>query len=253
MTGANQPTSRAVLVTGAARGLARGIVADLAGAGYRVAFTFRPGGSSPDETLAGVQRRGAEAFAIACDHSLEGETTSAVRAVESGFGGIDILIHTVGPMVIRRFERSTLDDYRAMLDANLRSAVEAAFAVLPSMRERRFGRLVFFGMNGSHDTLPARGLSFYAAAKAAVVSFARTLALEEAKYGITVNAIEPGDIRDKEIDRAAAREVAAKNPTGHAGSWEDVAHAVRFLISDEAGFINGVVIPVSGGLREAHE
>jgi len=140
-----------------------------------------------------------------------------------------------------------------MLDANLRSAVEAAFAVLPSMRERRFGRLVFFGMSGSHDTLPARGLSFYAAAKAAVVSFTRTLALEEAKYGITVNAIEPGDIRDKGIDRAAAREVAAKNPTGHAGSWEDVAYAVRFLISDEAGFINGAVIPVSGGLRQPHE
>jgi 3-oxoacyl-[acyl-carrier protein] reductase len=253
MTGANHQTSRAVLVTGAARGLARGIVADLAGAGYRVAFTFRPNGTPPDATLADVQRSGAEAFAIACDHAIEGETAKVLRTVESGFGGIDVLVHAVGPMLVRRFERSTLDDFHAMFDANVRSAVEAASAVLPSMRAKRFGRLVFFGMNGSQATLPARGLSLYAAAKAAVVSFARTVALEEAKYGITVNAIEPGDIREKEQGRAAARDVPAKNPTGHAGSWEDVAYAVRFLISDEASFINGVVVPVSGGLREANE
>ena len=252
MTSATRSTSRAVLVTGAARGLARGIVSDLAGAGYRVAFTFRPDGTPPDATLAAVQRLGAEAFALACDHAVEGETAKAVRTVESGFGGIDVLVHAVGPMLIRRFERSTLDDYRAMFDANVRSAIEAASAVLPSMRAKGFGRLVFFGMNGSHDTIPARGLSLYAAAKAAVVSFARTLALEEAKHGITVNAIEPGDIREKEIDRAAARAVPAKNPTGHAGSWEDVAYAVRFLVSNEASFLNGVVIPVAGGWT-AHE
>jgi 3-oxoacyl-[acyl-carrier protein] reductase len=247
------PTSRAVLVTGAARGLARGIVADLAGAGYRVAFTFRPGGTPPDATLAAVQLRGAEAFAFACDHALEGATADAVRAVEEAFGGLDVLVHAVGPMLIRRFERSSLDDYRAMFDTNLRSAVEAALTALPPMRERSFGRLVFFGMNGSHVTLPARGLSLYAAAKAGLVSFARTLALEEAKHGVTVNVIEPGDIREKEIDRREARALATKNPTGHAGSWEDVAYAVRFLVSDDASFINGATIPVTGGLREPHE
>src|SRR4029077_18553891 len=148
------------------------------------------GGTPPDETLAAVNRRGAEAFAFACDHAIEGATADAVRVVEEAFGGLDVLVHAVGPMLIRRFERSSLDDYRAMIDTNLRSAVEAAFAVLPPMRERGFGRLVFFGMNGSHVTLPARGLSLYAAAKAAVTSFARTLALEEAKHGITVNVVE---------------------------------------------------------------
>jgi len=250
---ATPPKSRAVLVTGAARGLARGIVADLAGAGYRVGFTFRPGGTPPDETLAAVQRRGAEAFAFACDHAVEGATADAVRVVEDEFGGLDILVHAVGPMLIRRFARSSLDDYRAMFDTNVRSAVEAALAALPPMRERAFGRLVFFGMNGSHATLPARGLSLYASAKAALVSFARTLSLEEAKHGVTVNVVEPGDIRDKEVDRSTARALAAKNPTGHAGSWEDVAYAVRFLVSDEASFINGSAIPVTGGLREPHE
>ncbi len=156
-------------------------------------------------------------------------------------------------MTIERFERSSMATYRAMLESNLTSAVEGAFAVLPGMREQGFGRLVFFAMNGSHVTQPARGLAFYGAAKAGVAAFARTLALEEARRGITVNVVEPGDIRDKETDRAGARLLSAKNPTGHAGSWQDVAGAVRFLISDAAGFINGMTIGVNGGLVEPHE
>jgi len=84
----------------------------------------------------------------------------------------------------------------------------------------RFGRLVFFGMNGTHVTQPGRLMSLYGAAKAGVVAFARTLALEEARYGITVNVIEPGDIRDKTATRDEARLIKADNPTGHAGSWK---------------------------------
>ena len=154
---------------------------------------------------------------------------------------------------MKRFAKSTLADYAAMLDGNLRSAVEGSFAVLPGMRERGFGRLVFFGMNGSHATLPARSMSLYGAAKAAVVAFARVLALEEASRGITVNVIEPGDIRDKKVDRAGASLIPANNPTGHAGSWQDVAYAVRFLVSDDASFINGMTLGVNGGLVEPHE
>jgi 3-oxoacyl-[acyl-carrier protein] reductase len=191
--------------------------------------------------------------AIAADHARLGETGASVRAAEAALGGLDILVHAVGPIVVKRFAKSTIDDYRAMLDANLTSAVEAAFAVLPGMRERGFGRLVYFGMNGSHETRPARGMSLYAAAKAGVVAFARSLASEEAARGITVNAVEPGDIRNKDVDRAGARAIPAENPTGHAGSWEDVAYAVRFLVSDEASFITGMTIGVNGGLVEPHE
>ncbi|MBC5800684.1 MAG: SDR family oxidoreductase [Candidatus Eremiobacteraeota bacterium] len=234
--------------------MGRGIAVELASHGYRVAFTFRPAGTPPDETTRRIcARGGAQSLAVAADHEREGETAAAIRNVESSLGGIDVLVHAVGPLVTHVFARASMEDYHRTLAGNLSSAVEAAFAVLPGMRERRFGRLVLFGMNGSHATVPARNLSLYAASKAAVVSFARTLALEEAHHGITVNAIEPGDIRDKDIDRATARSVAGKNPTGHAGSWEDVAAAVRFLIADEAGFINGVVLGVNGGLAAPYE
>ena len=247
-------SGRVALVTGAARGLARAVVVELARAGYRVAFTFRPGGTPPGATLAALAEAGADAGrAFPADHLHEGETARVVAAASDALGPIEVFVHAVGPIVVKRFTNLTAADYRTMLDGNLGSAVEGAWAVLPAMRERGFGRLVFFGMNGSHATLPTRGMTLYGAAKAAVVGFARALALEEAARGITVNVIEPGDIRDKEIDRAGARLIAANNPTGHAGSSEDVAFAVRFLVSDDASFINGMTIGVNGGLVEPHE
>lgn len=244
---------RVALVTAGSAGLARGVVVGLASAGYRVAFTYRQGGTSPDATLAAVRERGSDALALAADFARNGDGAKAVAAVESRFGRLDVLVHAIGPMLIRRFERSTLDDYEMLLQTNLGSAVECAAAALPGMRARGFGRLVFFGMNGSHATQPARGMSLYGAAKAGVTAFARTLALEEARHGITVNVIEVGDIRNKDADREAARAIPAKNPTGHAGSWEDVAYAVRFLVADEASFINGAVIGVNGGLADVYE
>jgi 3-oxoacyl-[acyl-carrier protein] reductase len=246
-------SGRVALVTGAAAGLAKGVALRLAERGERVAFTYRPGGTPPDETLALLRPHDPGVLAVPADLARFEAAAEVVRAVEAARGPVDILVHAVGPIVVKRFARCTPDDYRAMTDANLGSAVAVAFAVLPGMRERRDGRLVFFGMNGSAVTRPARGMALYGAAKAAVVTFARALALEEAANGITVNVIEPGDIRDKDAGRAAARERAANNPTGHAGSWEDVAAAVLFATAEENGFLNGMVLGVNGGLTEPHE
>lgn len=245
--------SRVALVTGAAAGLGKGIALALARAGYRVAFSYRPGGTAPDATLGLVRPHDPGVVAFPADHARREDAAELVRGVEGTRGPIDVLVHNVGPIVVKRFARSTPAEAQAMIDGNLGSAIALAFAVLPGMRERRFGRLVFFGMNGSHVTLPARGMALYGAAKAGVVTFARTLALEEAAYGISVNVIEPGDIRDKDAGRAAARAIPANNPTGHAGSWEDIADAVRFAIADENGFLNGMVLGVNGGLTEPHE
>lgn len=240
-------------MTGAAAGLARGIALRLAQRGERVAFTYRPGGTPPDATLAVLRPYDPDALALPADLARWEAAAEVVRAAEAARGPVDVLIHAVGPIVVKRFERCTPDDYRAMLDGNLRSAVAVAFAVLPGMRERRDGRIVYFGMNGSSVTQPAPGMALYGAAKAGVVTFARALALEEAANGIAVNVIEPGDIRVKTSDRAAAGAQAANNPTGHAGSWEDVAAAVLFATAEDNGFLNGMVIGVNGGLTGPHE
>lgn len=170
-----------------------------------------------------------------------------------GFGPFDTLVHAVGPLVVKRFAASTLADYREAFDGNVRSAVQAARAVLPAMREARFGRIVFFGMLGSAQTRPFKSLSLYAAAKSAVVAFARSLAVEEAPHGITVNVVAPGDIREKTLDRAQALAREAKNPRGRPGSYEDVADAIRFFVARERDFVTGTVIEVTGGLQSAAE
>jgi len=246
-------SSRIALVTGAAAGLARGIALSLARDGMRIAFTYKPGGTDPDPVRALLAAHDPAALAIPADFTAEGTAAEVVARIERERGPVDVLVHAVGPIVVKRFSDSTAADYTAMVSGNLGSAVSLAFAVLPGMRARGFGRLVYFGMNGSHVTQPARLMSLYGAAKAAVVTFARALSLEEAASGITVNVIEPGDIRDKTADRAAARQIAAGNPTGRAGSWEDIAAAVRFVVAEDAGYLNGMVLGVNGGLIAAHE
>ena len=244
---------RSALITGAAAGLARGVALELARAGYDIFFTYRPGGTPPQATLDLLQGEGFAARAFGVDFmASEDDVAAALRAI-SEIAFIDVLVHAVGPMKIARFERSTMNDYHEMIDGNLRSAIQAAAAVLPSMRERHFGRLVFFGLGGSAATQPARGLALHAAAKAGLVAFARSLALEEGQYGVTVNVIEPGDIREKYRSRAEARTIAAANPVGRPGSWEDIADAVAFLVRDDSDYLTGVVLNVGGGLAEVYE
>lgn len=244
---------RSVLVTGAASGLAAGIAADLASDGFeRVTITYRT--TSPEKTLESIETAGAIARAARIDFSAnEPEITEALDALLAEHGPFDALVHGVGPMVVRRFERTTMDDYREMFDGNVRSAVLAARTVLPFMRAHQFGRIVFFGMNGSSETRPHRGFALHQAAKSAVVAFARTLAIEEAAHNITINVIEPGHIKDKRIARADALSVPSPSPRGRAGSYEDVADVVRFLLAPERDYLTGAVISVTGGLTQADE
>ena len=241
-----------ILVTAAAAGLAQRVVVSLAQDGHDVVFTYRPEGTPPDATLELLRAAGSDAQAFPVEFA--GDEHAVTESLQAALKPpVEALVHAVGPMVIRRFEKSTEADYREMIDGNFRSAVIAARLVLPAMRERGFGRLIFFGMNGASVTRPARSLSLHLAAKAAVVAFARTLALEEAKRGITVNVIEPGDIRQKTISREEALKTEAANPRGRPGTADDIASAVRFFLNPENDFINGAVLAVSGGLIEPYE
>ncbi len=245
--------TRRALVTGAAAGLAAGIAQVIARDDFaHVAITFRT--TSPDATLAAIEAGGAEASAHRVDFcDAEEKVASALEEIVATAGPFDTLVHAVGPITVKRFAKLSTAQTREMIAGNFESAVLAARAVLPAMRERRFGRLIYFGANGSSETRPELGLSVYGATKSAVTAFARTLAVEEAPAGITVNVIEPGDIRDKRITRDEARRAQARNPRGRPGSFEDVADVVRFLIAQERDFVTGAVIGVTGGLLTADE
>jgi 3-oxoacyl-[acyl-carrier protein] reductase len=244
---------RRALITGAASGLAAGIAPAVARDGFtHVAITYR---STPqDATLSAIEAAGARAGAARVDFLDEPEIVeSALDELVRRQGPFDTLVHAVGPLVVKRFARASLDDYREAFDGNVRSAVLAARATLPAMRAAEFGRVVFFGMIGSSETRPFRAFSLYQAAKSALVAFARCLALEEAASGITVNVVSPGHVREKTLSRAEALARAAHNPRGRAGSYEDVADLVRFLIAPERDFLTGAVIEVAGGLQTAGE
>ncbi|MEO9170325.1 MAG: SDR family oxidoreductase [Candidatus Baltobacteraceae bacterium] len=244
---------RRALVTGAASGLAAGIAAHLARTGFeQVTITYRT--TSPEATLQAVVANGALANAVRIDFSADVlEVEALLETCVHAHGPFDTLVHAVGPLVVKRFARLTMADYQEMFDGNMRSTVMAARAVLPAMREAQFGRIVVFGMNGSSETRPYRGFTLHQAAKSAVVAFARGLALEEAQHGITVNVIEPGDIRHKEITREDARARSGPAPRGRPGSYEDVADAVSFFVAPDRDFITGAVLSVTGGLTEADE
>ena len=245
--------NRRALVTGAASGLAAGIAADLARDAFaRVAITYRT--TPPDATISAIEAAGARGSAVSLEFLGDADTIErGLAEIVARHGPFDTLVHGVGPLVAGRFERATLDDYREAFDGNVRSAVLASRAVLPAMREASFGRIVFFAMLGSAETRPFRSLALYAAAKSALVGFARALAIEEAARNITVNVVAVGDIREKTLTREQARQRTADNPRGRPGSYEDVADAVRFFIAEERDFITGAVLDVNGGLQRAAE
>ncbi len=244
---------RRALVTGAAGGLAAGIAADLARDGFaHVAITYRS--TPPDATLAAIERAGARASAAQIDFLDEPSTVeSALDAIARTQGPFDTLVHAVGPMLVKSFERSTLEDYDAIFDGNVRSAVLALRATLPAMRAARFGRVVLFGSIGAREMRAFRSLALYQAAKSALVAFARSLAVEEAGNGVTINVVVPGDISDKSLPRDRARDQRAGNPRGRPGSYEDVADAVRFFVAAERDFVTGAVLEVTGGLQTAQD
>jgi len=240
--------ARVALVTGSAGGLMRGVCVSLARRGFSIAAHHRPDGANADETALAVRAAGGTCFAFPADVTTSAGASSLVDAARGRLGRIDALVCGVGPMMIKDAIDTSLEEFDEMISGNLTSAFLTIRATLTVMREQRHGRIVCFGMTGSETTQGFRHLSAYVAAKAGLTAFIKTLALEEGPYGITCNLVNPGDIRDKEADRKTAAERRDyRNPTTRPGSWEDVGDAVAFLTSDEASFVNGAVLTVSGG------
>ncbi|MDQ6768179.1 MAG: SDR family oxidoreductase [Candidatus Eremiobacteraeota bacterium] len=241
-------TQRSALVTGSASGLMRGVCVSLAQRGYAIAANYRAPRTNADDTVRAVRAAGGRIEAFAADVSLPDQAASLVAATQQAFGSIDVLVCGAGPMIVKDVNTTTLDEYRLMVDGNMSSVFYTVKAVLPLMRERHFGRVITFGMTGAEVTMGWRHLAAYAAAKSAVITFTRSLALEEGPNGITCNVVNVGDIRDKNADRSAVLQRRDyRNPLMRPGSWQDVGDAVAYLASDDASFVTGSVLNVNGG------
>lgn len=234
------------LVTGAARGIGRGIAEALASSGATVALVDREPGV--EDAAAAITAAGGAARAFVADVSDAGQVRSVVDDVLAEFGAIDVLVNNAAIDHAVPVVEMSLERWQEMLDVNLTSVFLCCQAVLPSMIERKSGRIVNIGSN-----LALKGgerLAHYCAAKAGVHGFTRALALEVAEHGITVNTVAPGPVETEMLFSLPDDWLAAKKqemPVGRFGTIDEIVPVVLLVASRSASFFVGSTINVSGG------
>ncbi|QHN02437.1 SDR family NAD(P)-dependent oxidoreductase [Granulicella sp. WH15] len=233
---------RVALVTGGSRGIGRACAIALAEAGCVVAVNYLASEAAAQEVVAAIHAGGGEGFAVQCDVSSEPQVAEMVAAIESRCGAIDIAVNNAGISIRRPLAEITSSDWERSISQNLTSAFLVSQAVLPGMRERRWGRLIFVssiaaqsgGVIGPH----------YAASKAGMLGLTHSYASLLAKEGITSNAIAPALVVTDMIrgNNAAKPELL---PVGRFGEAEEVAEAVVMVAGN--GFMTGQTINLNGG------
>ena len=239
---------RVALITGGSRGIGRGIAVRLARDGARVAIAYRSNKVAAQQTLRQLQTSGADCVAVETDITDAARAEQLLRTVADRFGRIDIVVNNVGDFRWGTLAESSLQDWQDVFSSNLMTVLYISRAALPHMRRGRWGRIINLGAVGAERAFGQAKISAYAAAKAAVVALSRSLALEEAKNGITVNVVNPSSIDEKELTLNEARRMRdARFPIGRPPTVEDVAATVSFFASEEAEYVTGQVVNVSGG------
>ncbi|MDI2125742.1 SDR family NAD(P)-dependent oxidoreductase [Yinghuangia seranimata] len=243
------PRPRVALVTGSSRGLGGAIARRLALDGLAVAVNALHDDTQLRRVARDIRADGGTAEAFAADVTDHRQAGRMVAAVRSTFGAVDVLVlNATGPQPEAPLADVGWDDHLAQLDFFVKSPVFLGQAVIPGMRERRHGRIV--QIDSEVADRPPPGRSAYATAKSAQIGLTRSWARELAPDGITVNTVAPGFVPVERHADVPAGECAAylsTVPIGRMGTPDDVAHAVSFLASVEAGFITGQRILVDGG------
>ncbi len=245
---------RTVVVTGGGGGIGGAICRRFAGEGAKVAVLDR----AADAAGATAGAIGPAALAVTCDITDRASVDAAVERVTAELGPIDVLVNNAGWDLFKPFAATTPDDWQRLIDINLVGALHLHHAVLPQMVERQQGRVVTIASDAAR--VGSSGEAVYAACKGGLVAFTKTLAREHARHGITLNVVCPGPTDTALL--AGVTEGAANPeklleafrrsiPLGRIGSPEDLPGAVLFFASDDAAFVTGQVISVSGGLTMA--
>lgn len=240
--------NRVALVTGGSRGIGKGIAIRLAREGARVAIAYRSNKAAAQNALRQLQAAGADCFAVETDIADAARTESLVQTILDRCSRLDILVNNVGNFRWGVLAETSLEDWQDILTSNLLTVLYVTRAALVPMRRQRWGRIINLGAVGAERAFGQAKISAYAAAKAAVVALSRSLAIEEAKNGVTVNVVNPSNIDEKELTLSEARRIRdARFPIGRPPTAEDVAAAVAFFAAEGADYITGQVLNVSGG------
>ncbi len=234
-------TPRSALVTGASKGIGRSIASRLAASGYAVTGTYRSGGV-PDGVLG-----------VNADITDAEQLEAAFVAAEQAHGPVEVLVCNAGITADGLLMRMSDDAWDSVIATNLTASFKLARRASRAMVKGRYGRIVF--VSSVVALLGSAGQVNYAASKAGLVGLARSLTRELGGRGITVNVVAPGFIETDmtaALDRATIESYEKRIPAARLGSTDDVASAVEFLVSDDAGYISGAVLPVDGGLGMGH-
>ncbi|MGP3988156.1 3-oxoacyl-[acyl-carrier-protein] reductase [Streptomyces sp. 3N207] len=233
--------SRSVLVTGGNRGIGLAIARAFAEAGDKVAVTYRSG--EPPEGFLGVK----------CDITEPEQVEQAYKEIEEKQGAVEVLVANAGVTRDQLLLRMSEDDFTSVLDTNLTGTFRVVKRASRGMLRARKGRIVL--ISSVVGLMGQAGQANYAASKAGLVGFARSLSRELGSRNITCNVVAPGFV-DTDMTRALTDEqredIVKQVPLGRYAAPEEVASSVRFLASDEAAYITGAVIPVDGGLGMGH-
>lgn len=242
--------NKVAIVTGGSRDIGRAVSTRLAAEGAAVVVNYCNNADSAGDTVRTIQEAGGQAIALRADMTKPEEVAVLVDAATAAFGDqIDLLVNVTGGLVARKLLADMdADFFDQVMGLNVRSAFLATKAVVPLMK--RGGAIVNFASQAGRDG-GGMGASAYATAKGAVMSFTRAMAKELGPSGIRVNAVCPGMISTSFHDTFTKAEVrkavAGSTPLRREGAAEEVANLTAYLLSDEAGFVNGACIDINGG------
>lgn len=240
---------RIAVITGGMGGLGETVSTKMADAGYQVAVTYSPSNKTSAQWLADMKKRGYEFRAYACDVSSYESCEACVQQIVKDLGPVDILVNNAGITKDMTFKRMTKADWDVVMNTNLDSVFNMTKQVFDGMADRSWGRIInVSSVNGSKG---AFGQTNYAAAKAGMHGFTKSLALEAARRGVTVNTISPGYIGTKMVTAIPANVLEGKIlpqiPVGRLGKPDEVAGLIIYLCSEDAAFVTGANIAINGG------
>jgi 3-oxoacyl-[acyl-carrier protein] reductase len=238
---------RVALITGGARGIGLAIGLDLARAGWAVAFCYRTSEAAAADTRAALAAAGGRVLALRTDVSDPEAAERLVRRVEQVWGRVDALVHCAGPYHRVELLQETPAGWREMIDNNLHPVFYVSRAAIPGMMARRWGRIVAFAMATADQLTAQPNLTAHYIAKTGVLVLVRSLARVVAPHGITVNAISPGFIDSGGTPKAELEAMRSRIPAGYIGTVDAAVATARFLLSDEARYVTGTNVHLSGG------
>lgn len=240
---------RVAVVTGGSRGIGRGIALELAAQGATVIVNYNQNADAAEAVVTEITDNGGIAQAMQADVSEEEQANSLIKKVTGEYGKIDILVNNAGITRDNVIMMMKAEDFDAVINTNLRSAWLCSKAAVRAMMRKRYGRIV--NITSVSGIMGQSGQTNYSASKAGIIGLTKSLAREVASRGVTVNAVAPGFVLTdltKDLPDELTEQLNTVIPLGRWGEISEVAKAVAFLASEDAGYITGQVLNVDGGM-----